>query len=159
MSFLCIYPICRFFHGWWIISFNFTVISNFSVRLSCVSTCMLRSCISLWISCRYCNLFSAQLCNRRCLLLVEFSLYLASRFVGSFGRNGVCEIWVREGVEGEKVSGSDKVVSDETSFGSFTKFGSPWEKACVIQNGGCSVVAGGLKGFSRICSDVGVDPK
>ena len=40
-----------------------TVISKFSVKLSCVSFCMLCSCISLWISCRYYNLFSAQLCN------------------------------------------------------------------------------------------------
>ena len=30
--------------------------------------------------------------NRRCMLIVEFSLYLASRFVGNFGGNGVCEI-------------------------------------------------------------------
>ena len=59
----------------------------------------------------------------------------------------------------ERVSGSDKDVSDETSFGSFTKFLSPWVKACVIQNGRCSVVAGGLKGFSLICSDVGVEAK
>ena len=93
------------------------------------------------------------------MLLVEFSLYLASRFVGKFGGN-VCEIWLKEGVEGsEKVSGSDKVVSDETSIGSFIKFGSLWVKACVIQYGRRSVVAGGLKGFSRFSSDVGVEPK
>ena len=55
------------------------------------------------------------------MLFVEFSLYLASRFVVKFGVNGVCEIWVKEGVEGsERVSGSDKFVSDETSIGSFT---------------------------------------
>ena len=67
---------------------------------------------------------------------------------------------MKEGVEGsERVSGSDKDVSDETSIGSFTKFGSPWVKACVIQNGRCSVVAGGLKGFSMICSDVGFEAK
>ena len=94
------------------------------------------------------------------MLFVQFSLYLASRFIGKVGRNGGCEFGVREGVEGsERVSGSDKDVSDETSTGSFNKFGSPWVKACVIQNGRCSVVAGGLKGFSLICSDVGVEPK
>ena len=59
------------------------------------------------------------------MLLVEFSLYLASRFIGKFGGIGVCEIGVKEGVEGRKrVSGSDKYMSDETSLGSFTKFGS-----------------------------------
>ena len=94
------------------------------------------------MSCRYCNLFSAQLCNlccpnngrgatnvfqsnRSCMLFVEFSLYLASRFVGKFEGKGVCEIGVKEGVEGsERNSGSDKDVSDETSIGSFTNFGS-----------------------------------
>ena len=46
----------------------------------------------------------------------------------------VCEIGVKEGVEGsERVSGSDKNVSDETSIRSFTKFGSPWGKTCVSQ--------------------------
>ena len=50
-------------------------------------------------------------------------------------------------------------MSDETPNGSFTKFGSLLVKACVIQYGSCSVVAGGLKGFSRTCSDVGVEPK
>ena len=94
------------------------------------------------------------------MLFVEFSLYLASRFTGKFGGNSVCEIGIKEGVEGsERVSGSDKDVSDETFIGSFFKFGSPWVKACVIQNERCSVVAGGLKGFSLICSDVGVEPK
>ena len=38
--------------------FSLTVSSNFSVRLLCCSIWMLRSCISLWISCRYCNLYS-----------------------------------------------------------------------------------------------------
>ena len=42
---------------------NLTVISNFSVKLSCVNICTLCSCISLWLSCRYCNVFSAQLCD------------------------------------------------------------------------------------------------
>ena len=32
-------------------------------------------------------------------------------------------------------------------------------KACVIQCGRCCDEVGGLKGFSRICLDVGVDPK
>ena len=94
------------------------------------------------------------------MLFVEFSLYLASRFVGKLEGKGVCEIGVKEGVEGsERVSVSDKDVSDETSIGSFIKFGSSWVKACAIQNGRCSVVAGGLKGFSLICTDEGVEPK
>ena len=50
------------------------------------------------------------------MLFVEFSLYLATRFVGKF--EGVCTIGSKEGVEGsERVSGSDKDVSDETSVG------------------------------------------
>ena len=146
-----------------------------------VCICILWPWISFWMTCRYSNLFSAQLCklwlsrccpnngggatnvfytNRSCMLVFEFSLYLASRFVGKFGGIVVCEIWVKEGVEGgERVSGRDKDVSDEMSIGSFTKFGSPWVKACVIRNGRRPVVVGGLKGFSLICSDVGVEPK
>ena len=97
------------------------------------------------------------------MLFVEFYLYLASRLIGKFGGIVVCEIEVNEGVEGsERISVRDKNVSDETSIGSFikfVKFGSPWVKACVIQNGRCSVVAGGLKWFSLICSEVGVEPK
>ena len=62
-------------------------------------------------------------------------------------------------VKFELKKGLKEDVSDETSIGSFTKFGSPWVKACVIQNGRCSVVAGGLKGFSMIFADVGVEPK
>ena len=167
--------------GWWIILISLTVIWDFSVSLSCVSICMLCSCISLWISCRNYNLFSAQLCNlllswcwpnngggatnvfqssRRCMLLVECSRYLASRFVGKFGGNGVREIWLEERVErSESVSGNDKVGSDETAIGSFFKFGSLWVKVCVIQYGRCSVVAGRLKRFSLLCSDAGVEPK
>ena len=60
------------------------------------------------------------------MVSVEFSLYLASRFIGKFGGIGVCENGFKEGVEGiERVSGSDKDVSDETSNGSFIQFGSP----------------------------------
>ena len=36
-------------------------------------------------------------------------------------------------------------------------FGSPCVNECVVQYGGLSVVSGGLKGFSRICCDVGVE--
>ena len=36
------------------------------------------------------------------MLLVEYSLYLASRFVGNFEGKGVCEIGVKEGVEGSE---------------------------------------------------------
>ena len=47
------------------------------------------------------------------MLLVEFSRYLASRFVEKIGGNGVCEIMLKKGVEGsESVSASDKNVSD-----------------------------------------------
>ena len=54
------------------------------------------------------------------MLIVEFPLNLASRFIGKLGGMGVCEVGVKEGVEGsERVSGSEKVVSDETSIGSF----------------------------------------
>ena len=45
-------------------------------------------------------------------------------------------IWrrVKEGVEGsERVSDSDKDVSDERSIGSLTKIGSPRGKTCVTQ--------------------------
>ena len=92
------------------------------------------------------------------MLFVEFSLNLASLNIGKFGGIGVCEIGVKEGVEGiERVSGSDKDVSDGASIGSFVEFGSPWVKACVIHYG--RLVAGGLKGFYLICSDVGVEPK
>ena len=45
------------------------------------------------------------------------------------------------------------------SIGSLTKFGSPCVNECVVQNGSRDAWFGGLKGFSRICSDVGVEPK
>ena len=64
------------------------------------------------------------------------------------------------GVDGsDNVSGSDEdvVVSVEISMGSLTKFGSPCVNECVVQYGNRDVWFGGLKGFSRICSDVGVD--
>ena len=64
--------------------------------------------------------------NRGVTLLVRCSLYLLSKFVGKFGGNDVVDVRLIEGVEGsERVSGSDKGVSDEISIGSFTKFGSP----------------------------------
>ena len=60
------------------------------------------------------------------MLFVEFSLYLASRFMGKFGEIIVCENGVNESVEGsERVLGSDKDESDGNSIGSFIKFGSP----------------------------------
>ena len=34
--------------------------------------------------------------NRSCMLFVEFSLYLASIFIGKLGGNGVCEIGVKK---------------------------------------------------------------
>ena len=51
------------------------------------------------------------------------------------------------------------VVSVEISMGSLTKFGSPCVNEFVVQYGSRDVRFGGLKGFSRICSDVGVEPK
>ena len=53
----------------------------------------------------------------------------------------------------------DMVVSEEISVGSFTRLGSPWLYECVAQYCSRSVVSGGLKGFSRICSDVVVEPR
>ena len=41
----------------------------------------------------------------------------------------------------------------------FTKFGSPCVYECEVQYGKRSVDSGGLKGFSRIFSDVGVEPR
>ena len=45
------------------------------------------------------------------------------------------------------------------SIGSLIKFGSPCVNDCVVQYGSRDVWFGGLKGFSRICSGVGVEPK
>ena len=89
--------------------------------------------------------------NPRSILLVKSSLYLSSKFVGKFSGNVVVRVLlILEGVEGsDEVSGNGKDVSDEISRGSFAKFGSP--RRCVE--------VGGLKGFSRSCSDMGVDPK
>ena len=66
-----------------------------------------------------------------------------------------------DGVDGsDNVSGNDEdVVSVEISMGSLTKFGSPCVNDCVVQYGNRDVWFVGLKGFSRICSDVGVEPK
>ena len=79
--------------------FNFSVISNLSVKVFCVRIFMLCYCISLWMSCLYCNLMNAQLCNpwlsrgcpnkgesatnvlqsnRRGILLLQKCLYLSS---------------------------------------------------------------------------------
>ena len=64
--------------------------------------------------------------NRRGVILVKCSLYISFIFVRKFGGNHVVDICLIEGVEGsERVSGSDRDVSDEISIGSFTKFGSP----------------------------------
>ena len=61
----------------------------------------------------------------------------------------------------DNVSGSDEdvVVSVEMSIGSLIKFGSPCVNECVVQYGSRDVWFVGLKGFSRTCSDVGVEPK
>ena len=140
------------------------------------------SCISLWISCRYCNLFNALLCNlllswcwpnsdggatnvfqsnRSGIFWDDCSWYRESRLVGKFRGNVDGDIWLKEGVEGkESVSGNvDSVVSNEMSVGLLTKFGSPWGYLFVNQYWGSSMVVGLLKGFSLICSDLGVAPK
>ena len=81
---------------------------------------------------------------------------------GKFKLKGGGENWLIDGVDGsDNVSGSDEdvVVSVEISMGSLTKFGSPCVNECVVQYGSRDAWCGGLKGFSRICSDVGVEPK
>ena len=100
--------------------------------------------------------------NRKGLFVDNCSRYLASRLFGKFKVKSVGEIWLNDGVDGsDNVSGSDDdvVVTVEMSIGSFTKFGSPCVYECVVQYGCLVVRLGGLKGFSRICSDVGVEPK
>ena len=132
--------------------------------------------MSSWMSCLYCSLLSAQLWSRLLsgccpnngggALNVfqssdDCSRYLASRLFGKFKLKGVGEIWL-DGVDGsDNVSGSDEnvVVSVEISIGSLIKFGSPCVNDCVVQYGSRDVWFGGLKGFSRICSDVSVEPK
>ena len=91
----------------------------------------------------------------------DCSRYLASRLFGKFKGESFGEIWLNDGDDGsDSVSGNDDgVVSEEMSIGSFTIFGSPCVCECVVQYGSRSVGLGGLKGFSRICSDVGVEPK
>ena len=44
-------------------------------------------------------------------------------------------------------------------MGSLIKFGSRCVNECVVQYSNLDVWFVGLKGFSRICSDVGVEPK
>ena len=100
--------------------------------------------------------------NLRGIFVDDCSLNLASRLFGKFKGKGVGEIWLIDGVDGsDNVSGSDDdvVVSVEISFGSLIKFGSPCVNDCVGQYGSRDVWFGGLKGFSSICSDVGVEPK
>ena len=100
--------------------------------------------------------------NLKGIFVDDCSRYLASRLFGKFKGKGVGEIWLNDGVDGsDNVSGSDDdvVVTVEISIGSFTKFGSPCVNECVVQYGSRAVRLGGLKGFSRICSDVGIEPK
>ena len=99
--------------------------------------------------------------NRKGIYDDDCSRYLASRLFGKFKGKSVGEIWLIDGVDGsDNVSGNDdSVASVEISIGSFTKFGSPGVYECVAQYGSRAVGLGRLKGFSRICSDVGVKPK
>ena len=163
--------------------FNLTVISNFDCRLFCWSIWMLWARMSSWMSCLYCSLFSAQLWSRllsRCcpnngggavnvfqsslkgIFVDDCSRYLASRLFGKFKLKGGGEIWLIDGVDGsDNVSGSDEdvVVSVEISIGSFTKFSSPCVNDVLSNMVVVMLGFGGLKGFSRICLDVGVEPK
>ena len=99
--------------------------------------------------------------NREGIFDDDYSRYLASRLFGKFKGKSVGEILLNDGVEGsDGVSGNDdSVVSEKISIGSFTMFGLPCVYECVVQYGGLSVVSGGLKGLSRICCDVGVEPR
>ena len=169
-------------NGYWTMLFSLSVSSNFSVRLFCCIIWTLFSCMFLWISCRYCNLFNAQSCNlllswcwpnfgggatnvfqsdRSDIFWDDCSWYRESRLVGKFRGKVDGDNWLKEGVERrESVSGNvDSVVSNEASTGLFTNFGSPWGYWLVNQYRGRSVVVGLLKGFSLICFDVGVEPK
>ena len=105
------------------------------------------------------NVFQSSL---KGIFIDDCSRYLASRLFGKFTLKGSGENWLIDGVDGsDNVSGSDEdvVVSVEISMGSLTKFGSPCVNECVVQYGSRDVRFGGLKGFSRACSDVGVEPK
>ena len=105
------------------------------------------------------NVFQSSL---KGIFVDDCSRYLASRLFGKLKLKGVGEIWLIDGVDGnDNVSGSDEdvVVSVEISIGSLIKFGSPCVNECVAQYGSRDVWFVGLKGFSRICSDVGVEPK
>ena len=100
--------------------------------------------------------------NLEGIFVDDCSRYLASRLFGKYKGKEVGEIWLIDGVDGsDNVSGSDDdvVVSVEISIGSFIKFGSPCVNDCVVQYGSRKVWFWGLNGFSRICSDVGVEPK
>ena len=100
--------------------------------------------------------------NLKGIFVDDCSRYLASRLFRKFKGKGVGEIWLIDGVDGsDSVSGSDDdvVVSVEISIGSFIKFGSPCVNDCVVQYGSLDVWFWGLNGFSRICSDVDVEPK
>ena len=105
------------------------------------------------------NVFQSSL---KGIFVDDCSRYLASRLFGKLKLKGGGEIWLIDGVDGgDNVSGSDEdvVVSVEISIGSLIKFGSPCVNECVVQYGSRDVWFVGLKGFSRICSDVGVEPK
>ena len=97
--------------------------------------------------------------NLKGIFVDDCSRYLASRLFGKFKGKGVGEIWLIDGVDNVSGSDDDVVVSVEISIGSFIKFGSPCVNDCVVQYGSRDVWFGGLKGLSRICSDVGVEPK
>ena len=92
---------------------------------------------------------------RKGVLVLCSSSYLSSRWLGMFVGKIVDGVWpVVESVGGSKnVSGNDENVSEESSSGSFTRLGTPWENVWVIQCGRCWDEVGG---FSRICSELGV---
>ena len=127
--------------------------------------------ISLWVSCLNCKRFSSHLCclllsrcwptreggatnvsqsNFRGILGAKSSRYRSSKIVGKFRGKVVVGVWfVVERVEGgERISGTDREVSDDRSLGSFSKLGPPWVNTCVIQCGR-RCFGGGLKGFQE----------
>ena len=99
--------------------------------------------------------------SRKGIFVDDCSRYLASRLFGKFKGKSVGEIGLNDSVDGsDYVFGSDdSFVSVEISIGSFFRFGSPCVYECVAQYGSGAVGLGGLKGFSRIFSDVAVEPK
>ena len=90
--------------------------------------------------------------NLRIILVAKISRFWSSKLRRKFRGNVVVGVWlVAEGVDGsDRIFGRDKM-SHDISTGSFTKFGSPWMNACVMQCGRHCVEVGGIeKGFQEL---------